>query len=334
MRVAIVDSGVDAGHPLVGAVAGAVAFDADGRDIRRIDGPHDDLYGHGTACAGIIRSLAPGVQLWSVRVLGARLTTGGSVFAAGLEWCIDNGMHVVNLSLSTSAEQYFDVFHDLVDRAAHAGIALVAAMNNIRKATYPSQFAGVLSVAASRGTDPEVFWRNPRPPAEWGAPGFDRRVAWLGGGHATVTGNSFAAPVIAGHVARLVGAHPGLAPWEVKAILGALPSNASGICGCVMLSTVEFALLADLSAEEQREVLASARRRRYRSGEMLFHEGDAGESFHLVTNGTVLIRLSTPLGDVASVALLVPGDGFGEQALLSADALRTASAQAIGAWRR
>ena len=73
-------------------------------------------------------------------------------------------MDVVNLSLSTSAEQYFDVFHDLVDRAAHAGIVLVAAMNNIRKATYPSQFAGVLSVAASRGDDPEVFWRNPRPP--------------------------------------------------------------------------------------------------------------------------------------------------------------------------
>jgi CRP-like cAMP-binding protein len=96
-----------------------------------------------------------------------------------------------------------------------------------------------------------------------------------------------------------------------------------------MLSVVDFALLADLTAEEQREVLMSARRRRYRAGEMLFHEGDAGESFHLIAKGTVLIRLSTPNGEVASVVVLVTGDGFGEQALLSEDSLRTASAQAV-----
>ena len=97
-----------------------------------------------------------------------------------------------------------------------------------------------------------------------------------------------------------------------------------------MLDPMDYSLLADLSAEEQRQVLMSARRRRYRSGEMLFHEGDAGGSFHLIAKGAVLIRLSTPDGDIASVEVLVPGDGFGEQALLSADSLRTASAQAVG----
>ncbi len=99
---------------------------------------------------------------------------------------------------------------------------------------------------------------------------------------------------------------------------------------CDMLDPMDYSLLADLSAEEQRQVLMSARRRRYRSGEMLFHEGDAGGSFHLIAKGAVLIRLSTPDGDIASVEVLVPGDGFGEQALLSADSLRTASAQAVG----
>ena len=52
------------------------------------EGPHDDLFGHGTACAGIIRRAAPDATLWSVRVLGSRLTGKGVVFAAGLRWAI------------------------------------------------------------------------------------------------------------------------------------------------------------------------------------------------------------------------------------------------------
>jgi subtilisin family serine protease len=226
VRVAIVDSGVDPDHPLVGGLAGSVAVEPlpdrePDTQVREVQGPAD-LYGHGTACAGIIRGLAPGAELYSVRVLGENLTARGTVFAAGLEWCIEQRMQVVNLSLSTSAEWLYETFHELVDRASHRGVVLVSAMNNLRKASYPSEFAGVLSVAASPGDDPEVFWRNPAPPAEWAAPGFLRTVAWTNGGTATVTGNSFAAPVIAAHAARILGAHPGLAPWQVKTVLAAL----------------------------------------------------------------------------------------------------------------
>lgn len=231
VRVAVIDSGIDGSHPRVGGVAGAVAVepDPDGEppDVRVVDGPHQDLYGHGTACAAIIRAVAPAAELWSVRVLGERLSGKAWVFAAGLEWCLDNGIQVVNLSLSTSNDDYAETFHELVDRCAHAGVVLVSAMANERKTTYPSQFAGVLSVAATEGDDLERFVRNPRPPAEWGAPGVDVDVAWLGGGSATVTGNSFAAPVVAGHVARILGAHPHLTVWQVKTVLAALAANAS-----------------------------------------------------------------------------------------------------------
>ena len=90
-----------------GSVAGAVAIeldpdDRDGDGLRFVEGPHEDLYGHGTACAGIVRSLAPDAELYSVRVLGAELTGRASVFAAGLRWAIEHDMDVVNLSLSTS----------------------------------------------------------------------------------------------------------------------------------------------------------------------------------------------------------------------------------------
>lgn len=230
VRVAVVDSGIDADHPAVGGVAGGVVVEPD-RDApggaRIIEGPHGDLFGHATACAAIIRSLAPDVELYSVRVLGARLTGRAHVFARGLEWCIDNGMHVVNLSLSSTNDDWYAGFHDLCDLAARRNMVLVCALNNERKASYPAEFSSVLSVAATAGTDPEVFQRNPSPPAEWGAPGIDVDVAWAGGGSITTTGNSFASPVIAAHAARILATHPGIAPFQVKAVLAALAENAT-----------------------------------------------------------------------------------------------------------
>ena len=230
VRVAVIDSGIDGAHPLVGGLAGSVIVepDPDGEppDVRHIEGPHDDLYGHGTACGAIIRSVAPDVELWSVRVLGERLTGKAWVFGAGIEWCLEHDIRVVNLSLSTSNDDWAEMFHDLVDRCVHAGVVLVSAMANEYKPTYPSEFSGVLSVAATAGLDTEVLLRNPQPPAEWGAPGVDVEVAWLDGSTITVTGNSFAAPVVAGHVARILGAHPDLSVWQVKTVLAALAANA------------------------------------------------------------------------------------------------------------
>ena len=88
--VAVVDSGIDASHPAVGTVDRAVAlqWDADAGEVVSDEGPHDDLFGHGTACAGLIRQTAPDVSLWSIRVLGRRLPGKGLVFAAGLRWAL------------------------------------------------------------------------------------------------------------------------------------------------------------------------------------------------------------------------------------------------------
>jgi subtilisin len=225
VRVAIVDSGV-APVPAVGTIARSVAVErnADG-DVVVADCEHDDLTGHGTACAAIIRSLAPDVELVSVRVLGATLKGQATTFAHGLEWCIEHGFDVVNLSLSTSNQRYFDVFHDLVDTASWRRTLLVSAMNNVRKLTIPSEFAGVFSVACSPGRDREELLHNPDGPAEWAAAGIDVEVEWGTTGTMTATGNSFAAPVIAGHLARIRGAHPGIAPWQARTVLAALATD-------------------------------------------------------------------------------------------------------------
>jgi subtilisin family serine protease len=229
VRVAVVDSGVDAAHPLVGHVEQFVAIDRDDTEdtgLRITHGPHEDLFGHGTACAAIIRELAPEVELVSVRVLGDNLKGSAGAFAEGVQWCIDQGVQIINLSMSTASERWAEVFWELVDLASFRRVLLVAAMNNERKRTIPSEFAGVFSVACAPGVDREHVWCNPAGPAEWGAAGIDVDVAWLGGSTIRTTGNSFAAPVVAGHLARIVGAHPGISPWQAKTVLAQLAVNA------------------------------------------------------------------------------------------------------------
>jgi subtilisin family serine protease len=226
VKVAIIDSGIDASHPAIKTVQGYVAISPGANDTLDFDeSPHDDLYGHGTACAGIIRALAPACELYSVRVLNENLTGRGKVFAAGLLWAIEAGMDVCNLSLSTGRAEFFATFHELADLAYFRHIPLVCAANNVPAPSYPSLYAAVLSVAAHEGRDPEVFYYNPAPPVEFGAPGIDVPVAWKDGATINATGNSFAAPVIAGLVTRLLGKHPGLTVFQVKTILRALAAN-------------------------------------------------------------------------------------------------------------
>jgi subtilisin family serine protease len=226
--VAVIDSGIEAGHRLVGDVTSAVAmsYDESLEDrVRREEGPHADLFGHGTACAGIIRRVAPECRLHSIRVLGERLSGKGIVFAAGLRWAIDHGFRVVNLSLSTGRPDYFGMFHELADEAYFAGVMVVCAVNNVPAPSFPSQYASVFSVAAHDRHDPFGFDYNPSPPVEFGAPGIDVDVAWSGGATITTTGNSFAAPHISGLIARILSKHPDLTPFQMKTVLHALADN-------------------------------------------------------------------------------------------------------------
>ncbi|HEX9012897.1 MAG TPA: S8 family serine peptidase [Anaerolineaceae bacterium] len=230
VRVAVVDSGVEAAHPaLKGCVKAGVGFEFDdpAPDHVRLeeDNPPTDLAGHGTACAGIIHSLAPRAEIYSVRVLGRDMRGKAYQFAAGLRWAVEHGMQVVNLSLSTSREEYFALFHKLADQAYFSSVVLVSAANNLPVASYPSLYSSVVSVAARDGHDPYAYQYNPSPPVEFGAPGIDVDVAWLDGQRTTITGNSFAAPHMAGIAARILSKHPGMTPFQVKTVLMACAAN-------------------------------------------------------------------------------------------------------------
>ena len=220
--VAVVDSGVEGDHPAIGdALRNSVRIEFTDEGAIAVPDEAVDAVGHGTACAGVIHALAPKATILSVRVLGSDNRGQGAAVAAGLEWAIEQGASVINLSLSSKSESLFAVFHDLADRAYFANVLLVCAANNVAVASYPSLFASVISVAAHDAGDPAVWFYNPRPPVEFGAHGLDVDVAWKDGGRIVATGNSFAAPHIAAYATRIRAAHPDASPFEVKTILAA-----------------------------------------------------------------------------------------------------------------
>ena len=230
VRVAVVDSGVEYDHPALGDCVRAgvvVEYDEAAENYYRIE-PEEkpfDSAGHGTACAGIIHALAPQAEIYSVRVLGRDMHGRAIQFAAGLDWATEHGMQVINLSLSTAKEEYFGMFHDLADQAYFKNVNLVSAVNNIPAPSYPSLYSSVISVAAHFGHDPFEYYYNPAPPVEFGAPGIDVQVAWNNKQYVISTGNSFAAPHIAGIVTLIRGKHPELTPFQVKTVLLACATN-------------------------------------------------------------------------------------------------------------
>jgi subtilisin len=230
VRVAIIDSGVERGHPAIGdRLVASMVVEVDDEDARVTeDAAGTDVVGHGTACAGIIHAIAPGAELVSVRVLGPNNRAKGIAFAAAIDWVVEQGIGVANLSLSSRSEPLAALFHELADRAYFANTLLVCAANNVPGPSYPSLFASVISVAAHDEADPAVWFYNPAPPVEFGAYGVDVDVAWRGGGRIRATGNSFAAPHLAGYAARIRARHPAASPFEVKAILAATATSVSG----------------------------------------------------------------------------------------------------------
>ena len=231
VRVAVIDSGVEAGHPDLdgcvdegGGVVVALDPEADG-EVLVTQQLHGDVFGHGTACSAIIHQMAPSASITSIRVLDERLSGKATVFLRGLEWAIDEGFDVVNLSLGTIKRSYALAFHDLCDRAYFEGTFLVTAANNLRRVSFPSLYASVASVACNLGDDPWRFHYNPEPPTEFLARGVDLEVAWKDGTRQVVTGNSYAAPHIAGVAALILSKHPDLTPFQLKTVLWGCATN-------------------------------------------------------------------------------------------------------------
>jgi subtilisin len=220
-RVCVVDSGVDPDHPAVGGLASAatIALDDDGEIVVRDDPEPGDSAGHGTAVASIVRSLAPAASITSMRVLTDGIGGTGKALLAGLEWAIDQGFEVINLSLSTTRQNFSLALYELADRGYFRRCTLVVSAHNHPVRSFPWPFSSVISVASHDKPDPLLHYYNPAPPVEFFARGVQVPVAWPGGGEVRSTGNSFAAPHIAGLCALILSKHPWLTPFQLKSVL-------------------------------------------------------------------------------------------------------------------
>src|SRR5919197_494071 len=229
VRVCVLDSGVEARHPLVGELDGSVAIvKTEDGEITVTEDVEGDLCGHGTACAGIVRSLAPKADIFSVRVLGAGFKGSGPVLLGGLRWAVEQGFDVINMSLSTTKRQFAELLHELADSAYFRRTVLVASAHNMPVESYPWRFSSVISVGSHEEPDPLMFFYNPSPPVEFFARGVGVEIAWLGGGTIRSSGNSFATPHIAGICALILSKHPELTPFQLKNVLYLTANNVGG----------------------------------------------------------------------------------------------------------
>ncbi|MDI1465220.1 S8 family serine peptidase [Catellatospora sp. KI3] len=233
VRVCVVDSGVEAGHPLLGQIAGAygVVSRDGGLSVEETDA--GDACGHGTACAGIIRRTAPDCEIYSVRVLGERATGTGAMMLAGLRWAIAQNFDVINLSLSTTRVRFTDELRALADEAYFRRTVIVASAHNTPVESYPWRFSSVVSVGSHHDEEqPESFLYNPDPPVEFFALGQNVLLPWLNGGTIRASGNSFATPYMAGVCARILSKHPRMTTFQLKNALYLSAANVNvGIGG-------------------------------------------------------------------------------------------------------
>jgi len=88
-------------------------------------------------------------------------------------------------------------------------------------------------------------------------------------------------------------------------------------------------VLEGVSDEEVRRLLSVARRRTFARNEVVFHQGDPAEAMHVVWNGRFAVRIRSAIGDATTVAILGPGEAFGELALLEDDSERSATVVAL-----
>jgi subtilisin family serine protease len=228
VRVCVLDSGVDATHPLVGGIDRAwQVVSTEGRAAQVEECEPYDPAGHGTACAGIIRAVAPAVSLSSLRVLADGKYGTAAALLAGLNFAIEAGFDVINMSLSTGRLEFRSRLSELCDRAYFRRTTLVVAAHNLPLESFPWNFASVISVASHAESDSMSFYYNATPPVEFFARGVRVPVATPGGGTTTNTGNSFAAPHLAGIAALVLSKHPWLTPFQLKSVLYHCATNVS-----------------------------------------------------------------------------------------------------------
>lgn len=155
VRIAVIDSGVHPAHPHIDAarLTGGVAITREGAIEAEPQAMLDRL-GHGTAVTAAIQQGAPGADIMTVRVFRDALRASAMALLAAIDWSIEAGADIVNLSLGSMNPAHEQAFARAADRAAAAGVLLVSAHSVDDTPCWPGALPSVLGV--------DLDWDCPR----------------------------------------------------------------------------------------------------------------------------------------------------------------------------
>lgn len=227
IRVAVVDTGVDYRHPdLAHACRGGYDF------VNNDPDPMDDN-GHGTHVAGVLvaRSdgvgvvgVAPDAELYALKVLDRSGVGYWSDVIAALEWAMDNGIHIVNMSLGGGGSEALAA---ACQAACDRGLLLVAAAGNggagLDTVIAPARYPSVIAVAATDLTDVRATFSATGESIELAAPGVGVYSCLPGSGYGSMSGTSMACPHVAGAAALVWSGNP---TWTGRDVRSSLRSTA------------------------------------------------------------------------------------------------------------
>lgn len=221
VKVAVVDSGAGSNSDL--NIVGGYDF------VNNDSDPTDDNE-HGTHVSGTIAAIDDGdgvvggahqASLYAVKVLDRRGSGSYSNIIAGIQWCIDNGMQVINMSLGGSSDS--QAMHDAIIAATNAGILVVVAAGNEAQSGnpvgFPAAYEEVLSVGATDINNNIASFSSHGYYVDIAAPGVNITSTIPNDRQDAFNGTSMASPHVAAVAALVISANPGMTPAQVKARL-------------------------------------------------------------------------------------------------------------------
>jgi hypothetical protein len=197
LRIAVIDTGINARHPHICAPTHFVTFDP------AEDGPCDDILGHGTAVTAAIQEKAADADYYILKLFDKSLQASARRLLRAIDWTIQHQMDLVNLSLGTSNFDHRAALEALVARAIDAGVVLVAARRSEQGPVLPGMLEGVISVDVDWNLERDQYRvSQENGSAVFYASGFPRPLPGISVAR-NLSGISFAVANMTGLVARV-----------------------------------------------------------------------------------------------------------------------------------
>ncbi len=205
IKIAVIDSGCDKFIANDSRIGKGISFisDKEGFIFEKNDDYFDKL-GHGTACIDIILQIATAAEILPIKVFNSRLETSIEIIVAAINYAIDYGVDLINLSLGTKLSEALYPMYVVCEKAKQKNIIIVSANGNLDNNSYPAIFENVISVSSTHTENKFDFLYNSGDAVECLADGFSKNALGLNGRRQALGGNSFASPIICGIIALLM----------------------------------------------------------------------------------------------------------------------------------